>query len=127
MFSAWGSWLMPSGTVMRLFKRVNGKQAVRVAAAPRDLDIAASRAGDRFYLHVANLNYRDPVDAVFTVDGRRVTGGKVHEIAPTDPRAAVDMDHQTIFAPQEKPLPAAPSAVWRFPARSVSAVELETA
>ena len=36
---------MPSGTVMRLFKRVNGKQAVRVAAAPGDLDIAASRAG----------------------------------------------------------------------------------
>lgn len=124
MFTAWNSWLNPVGTVMRLFKRVNGKQAVRVMAAPPDLDIAASRTGNRFYLHVANLSYQRAVEAGFGIEGMTVSGGKVHEIAPENPREYVDMDRPRVFAPQEKALPAG-VARWRFPARSVSAVELE--
>ena len=126
LFSAWGSWLLPSGTVMRLFKRVNGKQAVRVASAPRDLDIAASRTGDRFYLHVANMNYGDAVEASLAVEGMAIVGGKVHQIAPANPREAVDMDRKEVFAPVEQNLAAGPVVSWRFPARSVCAVELET-
>jgi len=126
MFSAWSSWLLPAGSVMRLFKRVNGKQAVRVAAAPAGLDIAASRTGSRFYLHVANMDYRDAVEATFAVDGMAVVGGKVHEIAPGNPREAVDMDRPKVFAPKERVLPQGAAVTCRFPARSVSAVELET-
>ena len=119
LFSAWGSWLLPSGSVMRLFKRVNGKQAVRVASAPRDLDIAASRTGNRFCLHVTNMNYGA------AVEGMAIVGGKVHRIALANPREAVDMDRKEVFAPVERNLAAGPVVSWRFPARSVCAVEME--
>ena len=49
------SYLTPAGAVMRLFGRHKGREAVAVRAAPADLDIAASRTGERIFLHVANL------------------------------------------------------------------------
>ena len=121
------SYLTPAGSVMRLFKRHNGREAVAVPAAPPELDIAASRTGDRVFLHVANLRYDRSVEAAFAVDGRSIVGGRVLEIAPEDPRQAVSQDQPDVFAPREKPLAADPNAVWRFPAASVSVVELDLA
>jgi len=119
------SYLMPIGSIMRLFKRHNGTQGVAVTSAPPDLDIAASRAGDRIYLHVLNLSYSRSVEASFRVTGTRVVGGRVLEIAPEDPRQYVNQDQPGLFLPQEKPLVPGATVSWRFPARSVSAVELE--
>jgi hypothetical protein len=121
------SWLTPAGTVMRLFGRHNGKQGVAVASAPSDLDIAASRTGGRIYLHVANLNYGRAVEAALAVDGMKITGGRVHEIAPENPRENISQDRTDAFRPREAVLPPGPSPRWRFPARSVSVVELECA
>ena len=123
------SYLMPAGAVMRLFKRHNGRDAVAVPAAPPDLDIAASRTGDRLFLHVANLAYARPTAATLAVDGRRITAGRVLEIAPTDLRLAANEARPDAFTPTEKPLPVTPAgtAIWRFPPASVSAVELDTA
>jgi gamma-glutamyltranspeptidase len=114
---------------MRLFKRHNGRDAVAVPTAPPDLDIAASRTGDRLFLHVANLAYARPTAATLAVDGHRITAGRVHEIAPTDLRLAANETRPDAFTPTEKPLPVTPAgtATWRFPRASVSAVELETA
>lgn len=119
------SYLTPAGAVMRLFGRHKGREAVAVRAAPADLDIAASRTGERIFLHVANLSYRRSVAARFAVDGRTITGGRVLEIAPPDLRQTVSQDEPHVFAPIERPLP--PAAGWRFPAGSVSVVELELA
>lgn len=119
------SYLMPVGSVMRLFKRYSGRQGVTVKSASSDLDIAASRSGDRVYLHVANLSYRRPCEVVFGVEGKTVKAGRVFEIAPGSPRAYVSESNPNIFAPQKKPLPISPKPAWRFPAASVSAVELE--
>ena len=102
------SYLMPAGAVMRLFKRHNGRDAVAVTAAPPDLDIAASRTGDRLFLHVANLAYARPTAATLAVDGRRITAGRVLEIAPTDLRLAANETRPDAFAPTEKPLPVTP-------------------
>jgi hypothetical protein len=53
----------------------------------------------------------------------------VFEIAPADLRQAVDQDEPDAFAPKERTLgvagPAPPA--WRFPAGSVSVVELDLA
>jgi hypothetical protein len=110
---------------MRLFKRHNGEEAVAVKDAPSDLDIAASRTKDRVFLHVANLRYDGAVEATLAVEGRGISGGRVFEIAPENPRLAVSEDQPDVFAPKEKPLGPGPTVTWRFPAASVSVVELD--
>ena len=118
------SYLMPVGSIARLFKKVNGTQGVSVKTPSSTLDIAASRTADKVFLHVVNLDYRSPAEADFQVTGMNITGGRVYEIAPEDPRQAVGQDNPNVFAPRESPLPAG-EAKWRFPARSVAAVELD--
>lgn len=119
------SYLMPVGSIARLFKKYNGKQGVEVKSIPSGLDIAASRNGDKVYLHVANLEYRKSVEATITVGGMAVTGGRVFEIAPEDLRQSVSQDQPNIFNPRESALTAGPSPKWRFPAGSVTAIELD--
>ncbi len=119
------SYLMPVGSVMRLFKKYNGKQGVGVKSAPAELDIAASRTDDRIYLHVANKSYSRAVEASFTVEGFTLTRGRVYEIAPSDLRTYVSQDRPEVFKPAEHELKGSPNIEWRFPAGSVCAVELE--
>jgi alpha-L-arabinofuranosidase len=121
------SYLMPAGSVMKLFKTHNGTHGVAVNAAPSGLDIAASRAGNRVFLHVANLNYGRSAAARFAVEGRTIKGGRVFEIAPDSLRQYVNEDQPAVFTPKEKTLPSAPPFSWNFPAGSVSVVELDLA
>jgi hypothetical protein len=118
------SYLMPAGSIARLFKQYNGKQAVAVKSAPSGLDIAASRAGNKFYLHVANLDYRKSIEASFAIAGASVSGGRVFAIAPDDLRTYVDQDQPEVFKPQESELPMRPTPQWRFAPGSVCAIEL---
>ncbi|HYO80349.1 MAG TPA: alpha-L-arabinofuranosidase C-terminal domain-containing protein [Bryobacteraceae bacterium] len=119
------SYLTPAGVVMRLFGRHNGKNGVDVTNAPSSLDIAASTTGNKLFLHVLNQDYRRPVTAAIRAAGRRVTGGRVFEIAPENPREYVSNEQPKAFAPVEKPLPK--EGTWTFPARSVSALEVDLA
>lgn len=116
---------LPVGSIARLFKRHNGKQGVGVTTAPTGLDIAASRSGNRIYLHVANLEYRKSVEASFSVRGMVIAGGRVVAIAPDDLRQYVGLDQPEIFKPRETALAPGPAPKWSFPAGSVSVVELE--
>ena len=84
-----------------------------VRSAPAGLDIAASRTGGKVWLHVANVEYRRAVEASVSVDGMRVTGGRVFEIAPEDLRTDVNRDQPEVFKPRESALPA--GGQWRFP------------
>ncbi len=118
------SYLMPAGSIARLFKTHNGTQGIGVRSAPPGLDIAASRSAGKVYLHVANLEYRTAIQATLAVDGTEITGGRVFEIAPGDLRTAVDQDQPDIFQPREAAFPPGEPG-WRFPAGSVSAVELD--
>ncbi|HEU5021098.1 MAG TPA: alpha-L-arabinofuranosidase [Bryobacteraceae bacterium] len=121
------SFLMPVASIARLFKRYNGTQGVAVSAQPSGLDIAASRSGNRIYLHVANLRFRGSVEASFAVDGMRVTGGRTWAIAPDNLRQFVSLDQSDVFVPVEKTISAAAELKWSFPAGSVTAVELDCA
>jgi alpha-L-arabinofuranosidase len=119
------SYLMPEGSIARLFKKHNGTQGVDVKSAPPGLDIAASKSAEKVYLHVANLEYKRAVEATFSVPGMSISGGRVHEIAPEDLRQYVSQDQPEIFKPREAALPSGADPTWRFPAGSVSVVELD--
>lgn len=119
------SYLLPVGAVMRLFKRHNGGQGVAVKCAPSNLDIAGSRTGDKFFLHVANMNYSGATEAAFAVNGFVATGGRVLEISPDNPRQEISPLNPDVFKPREHALPKDGAMKWRFPARSVSVVELD--
>jgi alpha-N-arabinofuranosidase len=117
-----GAWLTPAGVIMRLFGRHCGTHGVSAISALSSLDIAASRSGDRVFLHVLNTDYRSSVAASFEVTGRRVVSGVVHQIAPENPREYVSNEQPNVFQPVTRTV----EGVWRFPARSVSVVELLT-
>lgn len=121
------SYLNPAGAVMRLFKGHNGKEGVAVKRAPGQLDLAASRTGDRFFLHAANLNFSKTIEASFEIPGLTIKSAQVFEIAPEDPRQAATQSNPEIFNAREHPLAGGGQFRHRFPARSVSAVELECA
>jgi alpha-L-arabinofuranosidase len=114
-------YLMPVGSITRLFKRHNGEHGVEVRSAPSGLDIAASRSEGKIYLHVANTEYRRSIETTFAVDGMRITAGRAFEIAPEDLRTYVNQDQRDVFNPREALI----AASWRFPAGSVTAVELD--
>lgn len=118
------SYLLPAGAVMKLFGRHNGKQAVAVKSAPNSLDIAASCTGDTIFLHVANMDYTGSVEVTFVAKDRVITSASVHEIVPESPRQAINESQPNVFSPKTHELPRADVLKWRFPARSVSAVEL---
>jgi hypothetical protein len=98
-------YLLPAGAFMRLFKRYNSTHAVTVRKAPAKLDIAASRTGETFFLHVANMEYSRSVSAQFSVDEMRVAGGRIVEIASDDPRQAIGPKNADVFEPREHVLP----------------------
>jgi alpha-L-arabinofuranosidase len=118
------SYLMPVASIARLFKRCNGKQGVAVNSAPSGLDIAASRTDNSIFLHVANLQFRNSVEASFAVTGMKVAGGKTWAIAPENLRQFVSLDQPDVFRPVEATIPNGSDLKWRFPAGSVTAVEL---
>jgi alpha-L-arabinofuranosidase len=121
------SYLLPAGAVMRLFKRHNGKQAVALNSAPTSLDLAASRTGNKYFLHVANTDYARSIETTLAIQGQAITAVKIHEISPEDPRQAASPLEPDALKPREQTLP--PSEIYkhRFPARSVTAVELTCA
>ncbi|MES2710288.1 MAG: alpha-L-arabinofuranosidase [Pseudomonadota bacterium] len=119
------SYLTPAGSVMRLFGRHNGDHSVAIRGTPTELDVAASRSGDRIFLHVANLSYDAAVEATFVVDGHIIAGGRILEIAPEHPRQAVSQDQPDALAPREHQLAPGQTVTCRFPPTAVSVVDLQ--
>ena len=74
-----GSQLSDAGGVDRapLQESTTGTQGVDVKTAPSSLDVAASRTAGKVYLHVANLEYKQSVEATFAVAGMNISGGRV--------------------------------------------------
>jgi alpha-L-arabinofuranosidase len=118
------SYLLPAGAAARLFKRYNGTHGISVKSAPAALDIAASRTGDTIFLHVANLNFEGPVEATFAVKEMVATTGTIFEIAPENPRQEISPLNPDVFKPIERTFSESDVLKHRFPARSVSVIEL---
>jgi alpha-L-arabinofuranosidase len=118
------SYLLPAGAVAKLFKRNNGTHGVAVKSSPAALDVCASRTGDKIFLHVGNKNFKDSVEATIAINGMTVTGGRVLEISPENPRQEISPLNPDVFKPVEHKLIVSDTTKWRFPARSVSVLEL---
>jgi alpha-L-arabinofuranosidase len=62
-------FLMPVAMVMDLYRKHTGENALTVAEAPDEVDITASRAGNRVFLHVANVNRTRPKESTESASG----------------------------------------------------------
>jgi len=116
------SYMMPVARVMSLYRKHAGEKAIKVTAVPEDLDVTASRTGNRIFLHVANTNRTQSIHTTLQVKGLRIVSARVFEIVD-DPTREIDETTPDIFQPTEKSLPE--TLEWAFPAASVSAVELQ--
>jgi alpha-L-arabinofuranosidase len=119
------AYLMPVAHVMALFSRHRGTQAVAVETAPDGLDVTASRADDRLFLHVVNTHLARGQLARLAVRGRQIESVTIHEIAP-DPWEEVSPETAGDFQPLTHTLPPGETE-WRFAPASVSAVEIALA
>jgi alpha-L-arabinofuranosidase len=116
------AFMMPVARAMALFRANVGKKAVSVTRTPAELDVTASRSGDRIYVHVVNTDRTRAAAAQFAVDGMRIRSSRVMEIS-ADPEFEVWSGTAETLAPKQRKL--ANASAWTFPAASVSAVELE--
>ena len=116
------SYMMPVGLVMSLYRRHTGEKAVDVSSSHEDLDVTASRSGNRIYLHVINTNRDRSASACLRVEGMKIVSGRIFELS-ADPEFEVIQIQSDEIVPKEKRLPT--SCHWIFPPASVSAVELD--
>jgi alpha-L-arabinofuranosidase len=116
------SFLMPVAMVMSLYRKHVGKEAVAVLQAPKNLDVTASRSGDRLFLHVVNTHRTQPVKAAMRVQGAKRLQGRVYWFA-LEPELEVFEYRSEHTVPRQSALD--DSTAWTFPAASVSAVELQ--
>jgi alpha-L-arabinofuranosidase len=115
------SFMMPVAMVMNLYRKHVGQKAINIKASHNDLDISASRTGDRIFLHVANINRTEPVTVKLEVAGMEIKSGKVFYI-DLDPAYEVFEHKPETTSPKESTI--TNNGKWTFPAASVSAVEL---
>ncbi len=118
------AFLMPVAMVMGLYRRHTGRNIVSVMSAPANLDITASRTGNRLFLHVINTHRTRSVLSRVSVKGKNILSGRVFGIA-LDPAYEVFEYKPEVTSPKESFIPE--SGEWSFPAASVSAVELDIA
>ena len=116
------SYMMPVALVMSLYRHHTGEKAVQVIEAPGELDVTASRTGDRFYFHVINTHRRRDIETELNVAGMQIGPGRVFTLV-ADPEAEVIETKTDVVTLKEEPLPT--DGRVSFPAASVSAVEAE--
>jgi len=114
--------MMPVACIISLYRKHSGRKSLAVVAAPDGLDVTASRTGKRIFLHVVNTSRTRSLKATLQIGGMKITGGRVFEIAD-DPMREIDETAPELFSPTMHPLPA--NGRWRFPAASVTAVEVK--
>jgi alpha-L-arabinofuranosidase len=119
------AYLMPVGSIMRLFRRHIGEHAIQVPATIGPLDLTASRKDNRVFLHVINTDLHRDQKAELSIQGHSVKGGEAFEIAPGNIAAYVDHERAEVFSPKQRKISGMSPLTWTFPAASVTAVELD--
>ena len=117
------SYLLPVGTIMKLYQKHRGDKGIFVSNYPSELDVAATRKGDKIYLNILNTQYATPVKINVNVDGYTIKAATHHEIAPSEQLAYVDDARRDTFDPVEKQI-TNPQEVIIQPA-SVNVIELQ--
>jgi alpha-L-arabinofuranosidase len=116
------SFMMPVAMAMSLYRKHAGAKSVKVTRSPDGLDVAASRTGDKVFLHVVNTRRTRSVKARFSVEGMTMARGRSFCFA-LDPEFEVFEYRDEHTFPKESALE--PNQAWVFPPASVSAVEID--
>ena len=82
------AFAMPVAKVMALYRKHAGQAFVNVTDAPADLDVTASRTGDRVFLHVINTDRTRSRAAALEVRGMAIRAGTAFTIA-ADPEVEI--------------------------------------
>jgi alpha-L-arabinofuranosidase len=119
------AYLMPVARVMKLYRHHIGTHALDVSSSPSDLDVVASRSGNKLFLHVVNTNRSREVGADFMLPEGSIAKATAFEIAD-DPMVEVsDLNSSEVMQIRERALDN--SGRWNFSPASVTAVEVELA
>jgi len=118
-------YLLPVGHIMRLYRRHGGDEGLQVVVHGSDLDVAASRRGNRIYLHVVNTDLDTGKPATIRLATEAVTGGRAYWIAPADLSASIDTSNPDVFRVEEAAVPSGSEVAWIVPKASVTVLELE--
>jgi len=121
------SFLSPVGAIARLYKKMGGNQGVAVAEAPAMLDVAATRNKQSLFLHVLNTSYTQEAKPDIALTTGEITGARLCQIAPAEPRAYVDRDNRNTFDPVITELSLEQLSHVTLPPTSVSIIELKMA
>ena len=116
------AYLMPVALVMALYRKHSGHDSCTVTDAPADLDVTASRTGDRLFLHVVNTNRTRALTTQFEVAAHLVRRGNTFTVAADPESEVIETDPEPVRL-KEGTLP--PDGSWTFPAASVTAVTLD--
>lgn len=119
------SYLMPVARVMKLYRHHIGSHAVEVKSCPGNLDVVASRRGNKLYLHVANTERSRSVPVEVGIAGSAIASAVSHEIAERPEVEVSDLNQRDVMQVVERKLSL--DGRWSFPAASVSAVEITLA
>ena len=116
------AYLMPVARVMKLYRHHIGTESVNVASAPAELDVVASRTGNKLFLHIVNTNRTKAITAHFAPDTGQIEKATAFEIVD-DPTVEVsELNSSDVMQIHERELER--NGEWKFPAASVSAVEV---
>ncbi|MBQ9789574.1 MAG: hypothetical protein IJW31_08280 [Lentisphaeria bacterium] len=113
-------YFLPAGTIMRLMSQHIGKFAVDVEA-DNNIDACASCDGNKYYLHLINLNRTEAQKIELSVGGENVVPKRILEIS-NDPTDEVCVLTPNIFEPKEVKVD---SCYYTLPAAAVAVVEFE--
>jgi alpha-L-arabinofuranosidase len=113
---------MPVAKVMALYGKYSGESFLNVPEAPPDLDVTASRTGEKVFVHVINTNRTQARPATLAVAGMTIRAGTSFTIAadPTFEIIAAERDPMRV---REGKVDV--TAALSFPAASVTALELD--
>jgi alpha-L-arabinofuranosidase len=119
------AYLMPVARVMKLYRHHIGSHAVDVAKCPDGLDVVASLAGKKLFLHIVNTDSTRTATAELRLPGASINTATAYQIVD-DPMVEVsELNSSDVMQIKQAALES--DGNWSFPAASVTAVEVELA
>lgn len=113
------AYLQPSGAVMRLFGRHQGRQALDVCCDGA-VDVVASRTGNTLYLHAANTSMNGAQELTIDLGGAAIEKIEMEYIA-ADPQAEITPSNVDVFQTRTEFIE---GNIIKLPAAAVAAIEI---
>ncbi len=115
------AFMMPVAKIMALYRKYSGKDYLNISGVPANLDVTASRSGNKIFLHVVNTSRVRQASVSLQIDGQKISSARAFEIS-TDPEFEILSASGDPMKPKERTLTLNEPVV--FPGASVTAVEL---